>query len=211
MKPVVAIPDAVAWLPEEGRVSCAEEGWWTAAVDRPSPGYTGRVKCPYGVPGDRLWVREDWKTSHVLDDRSPAQMVSECRESGWKKAWTAIEYLADGRRENWDAFPMPLGRYRNSRFMPRDFSRITLEITDVRVQRVQDISEEDAMAEGVEKLGEFPNITPWRNYTVKQPAGAHNFSTSRASFMSLWSSIDSPESYSANPWVWAINFRQVTA
>jgi hypothetical protein len=95
--------------------------------------------------------------------------------------------------------------------MPRRASRITLEVTDLRVQRVHDMTPADAEAEGVEELGEFPNITPWRNYQVKQPAGARNFSTPLRSFVSLWDSINAKRGFGwdANPWVWEVSFKVV--
>jgi hypothetical protein len=153
------------------------------------------INCPYGETGDRLWIREAWRTEFRFNHLKPSLVPGTPLD-------TAIYYEADGKSSM-------AGKYRHSRFMPRRFSRTALDITKVRVQRLQEISEQDAIAEGVEKLGEFPNITPYRNYMVKQPAGAHNFSTSRASFMSLWSSINGTESYTANPLVWAITFPEV--
>ena len=149
-------------------------------------------KCPYGVPGDRLWVREAWKTAQIHDHLSPCQMIRACRDAGWKsgKAWAPIEYLADGHRENWETFPVETGRCRNSRFMPRDYSRITLEVTDVRVQRVQEISEEDARAEG-------------RSLIMDSPSGY---------FPETWDSINAKRGFgwASNPWAWAISFRRVS-
>lgn len=155
-------------------------------------------KYPYGVPGDRLWVREPWKTAKVHDALSPKQMIQACRDAGWKsgRAWAPIEYLADGRRENWDTFPPETGRYRNSRFMPRDYSRLTLEVTEVRVQRLQEISEDDARVEGCD-----PQIID----------GFVECGTRKTSFRLLWESINGPGSWEANPWVWSISFKRVTA
>jgi hypothetical protein len=96
--------------------------------------------------------------------------------------------------------------------MPRWASRIILEITEVRVQRVQEISKEDSIAEGIKKRGDFSNITPWTNYQA--PAGcpgAMNFSTPQRSFCSLWDSINAKRGFGweANPWVWAVSFRRM--
>jgi hypothetical protein len=149
-----------------------------------------RIRCPYGKRGDRLWVQEAWKTAKINDHLSPAKMVEACRDAGWKsgRAWAPIEYLADGRRENWDTFPRENGRYRSPRFMPRDYSRIMLEITDVRVQRLQEISEEDVLAEGC----------------------TNNLADGVVSdYHTLWESINGPGSWNLNPWVWAVTFKQV--
>lgn len=110
--------------------------------------------CPYGQLFDRLWVRESWQCNHADQDRSK------------------VNYRADGRdRLLWTP----------SIHMPRWASRITLEVTDVRVQRLQDISEEDAKAEGAE---------------------------GREAFASLWDAINGNRaSWASNPWTWAIGFR----
>jgi hypothetical protein len=161
----------------------ASEYWcWWDEYDRQGNGW---LRCPYGKPGDRLWVRE----TTIVHASIREQLCG---------------YVADGcqRTEAWEK-QMP------SIHMRRAHSRITLQITEVRVQRLHEISEEDAVTEGVEKFGGFANITPYCNYAAKQPAGAHNFSTARASFMSLWSSINGSESYAANPLVWAITFKRV--
>ncbi len=121
--------------------------------------------CPYGQPGDRLWVRETWaKAGEVGDD---------------------IEYRADN--------PDPLGaKWRPSIHMPRWASRITLEITGVRVERLTSISSEDARAEGIEW-----NEGPFR-------CGHTNHVSA---FKSVWESINGKGSWSADPWVWVIDFK----
>ncbi len=96
---------------------------------------------------------------------------------------------------------MTRGKWRPSIHMPRWASRITLEITAVRVERLQAISEADAIAEGVEqyKSGYF------KAYNCKEGF----CTTAFVSFMSLWSQINSPGSWDANPWVWVVEFRRV--
>ena len=135
--------------------------------------------CPYGKPGDRLWVRETWW-------QVPEPSLRQLRDGAdtWPKS--RVAYDADEseitREQNHD-----MGwRLRPSIFMPRLASRITLEITDVRVERVRDISEEDAIAEGVTSKFEFHNV--WNSINEKRGYG--------------WNS---------NPWVWVISFRQVSA
>lgn len=135
--------------------------------------------CPYGRPGDRLWVRETWLTVNGDD------------------TFYRADYLADpaGDRAHGVAWTPSI-------HMPRARSRITLEVTGVRVERLQDISEEDARAEGVERSGECN----WRDY-LDHP---HNdFTSARRSYRSLWDSINGPGSWDANPWVWVVEFRRV--
>lgn len=150
------------------------------------------LPCPYGQPGDKLWVREaHW---WFRDERDP--------ETGYYPPALTIEdvkYRADGNaaRRAW----------RPSIHMPRWASRITLEVTGVRVERLQDISEADAVAEGIERVvvGEG-----WRRYDPShavEAAGLVPCETARASFRSLWQSINGPGSWEANPFCWVVQFR----
>lgn len=95
------------------------------------------------------------------------------------------------------------GQYRPSIFMTRAASRITLEITDVRAERLQDISEDDAIAEGIETI-EAEGVR-WKDYTGR----AKFFVNPINSFRSLWESINGPDSWTANDWVWPINFKRI--
>lgn len=158
-----------------------------------------REHCPYGRPGDRLWVRETWGL-HAYGDETE-WLRGPVADAGVLQSWCPA-YRAD-----WDAHPE--GCYwRSPVTMPRWASRITLEVTGVRVERLQDISEEDARAEGVE-----PFDTGWHDYTPErpgEPTGAC-FAEARDSFASLWCSIHGPDSWAANPWVWVIEFRRLEA
>jgi hypothetical protein len=125
-------------------------------------------------PGDRLWVREHWRTEAFYNDLSPAQMSGE----------EPLLYIADGDKPSF-------GRHRNSMFMPRWASRISLTVTDVRIELLQDISEPDAIAEGCP----YPN------------AGyADRDDSSRSWFKSLWNHINGPGAWDSNPWVLAYTF-----
>jgi hypothetical protein len=174
-------------------------------------------KCPYGIPGDRLWVREVWARvepfPQVLEKygmpvdwrlkRNPEMLAY------WRKR---IIYLKDfpGRKPEECGRGASDNRWRSPVTLPRWASRMLLEVTEIRIERLQAISEADAIAEGVEKLGEFPNITPWRNYLVQQPAGARNFSTPIRSYVSLWDAINGRKNpWTANPWVWVVSFRRI--
>lgn len=105
---------------------------------------------PLVQPGDRLWVREAWRTLTSFNGMTGTEIAKACTDAGYKRPWAPLVYEADGQRTGsgmeWGG--EEAGRYRHGRFMPRWASRLTLTITDVRVQRLQDISETDAMAEG---------------------------------------------------------------
>ena len=147
--------------------------------------------CPYGQPGDRLWVRE----THAPQ--------SDCWGS-WER-WTrgeggpgpVIHYKASDERA-W------VDRWRPSIHMPRWASRITLEITSVRVERLQDISEADAIAEGcIQNPNGYYQGGPHKVIGLKQMA------TAVRAYRDLWESINGPSSWDANPWVWVVEFKRV--
>ena len=135
------------------------------------------VACPYGKPGDRLWVRETWSADAWFDGHAP----NDIPDSAY------IAYAAGRRAVAW---PAAMGKVRPSIHMPRWASRILLEVTDVRVERAQDISDRDARDEGAEQIGDCE--------------GAYV-----AGFRRLWESINGADSWSANPWVWVVEFRRI--
>lgn len=169
-----------------------------------SPEADDWLPCPYGRPGDRLWVREAFSLGRrvengegVVDDelvwigRLPAE---DPRKHAFMSKW-CVGYAADGCE----------GKMRPSIHMPRWASRITLEVTAVRVERLQAISEEDAKAEGAahriaaggDLAGAFEIDATHINY--------------REHFRDLWESINGAESWAANPWVWVVSFKRVTS
>lgn len=168
--------------------------------------------CPYGEVGDRLWVREAWRMPASLDDLSGKLVAEKCLEAGYRKPWAPISFEADGAlssAKDWREFgstpgeAVP-GRYRHARFMPRWASRIALEVTAVRVERLQDISEAQARAEGAcyhDGLG--IGHSGWRHDLKDVHADA------RSSFARLWESINGAGSWADNPWVWVVEFRRV--
>lgn len=123
--------------------------------------------CPYGQPGDRLWVREAW-----MDLRGVDGAVGPCMYRA------TFGNAPDG------------GKWRPSIHMPRWASRITLEVTGMRVERLQDISEADARAEGVSRA----QCPDWHATT---------------DFRAIWESINGPGSWDANPWVWVVEFKRL--
>lgn len=160
--------------------------------------YFEKLACPYGVPSDRLWVKE----THRFFDQVWAADAME----------SAVQYRADNEvRGCVDrkviAKPTPAnGDWKPSIFCTRQASRIDLEITDVRVERLNDISKADAITEGIEtgeygfKLyGELEKINQW---TKADPVW---------SYQTLWESINGAGSWALSPWVWVISFRRINA
>lgn len=160
----------------------------------PYPPEKVATACPYGAPGDRLWVRETWRP----------QRDNQCER---------IVYAADGAvaYENVpDDWHRPVAAERGNVpaiHMPRWASRLTLEVTGVRVERLCAISEFDAIAEGVEPM--TVSLGRWRDYMPEREAPAQTHSSARESFLSLWESINGTESLARNPWVWVVEFRRV--
>lgn len=135
--------------------------------------------CPYGQPGDRLWVKE---TFGITESAPYADgQVDE----------VAI-YRADGWNDDTGHF-----KWKPSIFMPRKFSRILLEITAVRVERLQDISEEDAIAEGVLISDEWTGCADDLDGSYVK------------AYRCLWETINGAGSWDKNPWVWVISFKKV--
>lgn len=153
------------------------------------------AKCQ---PGDRLWVREAWRTIDSLDRYSPAQIAAKCAEAGYLGPWAPMLYLADRTQMNWEQGDE--GRIRASMNMPRWASRITLEVTGVKVERLQDITNTDAVAEGALEATDIPYV------------GAMTGDMARVAFSLLWDTLHGktgPASWEANPEVVAISFKRI--
>ena len=169
-----------------------ERWYWTTRAERDRlPTDLCLGKCPYGQPGERLWVRESFWAVEVEDQGIGNQFLVYDEEFVGsnpkpKELRPTLHLLAQPLR--WGHHP--------SIHMPRWASRITLEITAVRVERVQDISEEDAVSEGV----------AFCNHGVEHD-GRHY----RCGFRALWDSINAKRGYGweNNPFVWAISFRRL--
>jgi hypothetical protein len=163
------------------------ETWGSNAVD----GTTSVIHCPYGKPGDRLWVKETWRPLDTL------------REARANHGHMCVRYAADSGGITHDASLIPSGWKRpkaaktgnvSPLFMPRWASRITLEVTGVRVERLQSISRDDAIAEGCEMPTQARGMHPWPE----------------EQYATLWESINGDGSWAANPWVWVVEFARVT-
>lgn len=156
-------------------------------------GLHARITCPHGQPGDRLWVREAWAADAQVDAIAPRDL------SQGEPIW----YPADFSARQTGCSMISKGRGRPSIHMPRWASRVLLEITAVRVERLQDISEEQALAEGVH--GEpcdharqaCSDIGCWGD-------------TAKGAFGFLWEQLNGAGAWQANPWVWVVEFKRVT-
>ncbi|MDT9784586.1 hypothetical protein RUW59_03910 [Klebsiella pneumoniae] len=158
--------------------------------------------CPFGAVGDRIWVRETFQGPLFDYDL----MDSYCKDATPFEKPEFCVYKADGvpAPEFYDADDELHCCWRPSIHMPRWASRILLEITDVRVERLNAISEEDATAEGVPPAG---SLLPDYPGTFLTPKG--DFATAKVAFQRLWESIYGEESWKANGWVWVISFKCV--
>jgi hypothetical protein len=166
--------------------------WWT-------------IRCPYGVPGDRLYTKETWAL--VLGDEDgiddwTGRIPDSHPGLGWQVWYRSGHPWANDHPDD-RGF-----RWRPSIFMPRWASRITLEVTEVRVERLQAITEEDAVAEGMHAfdLGEHGVVY---GYDPKGTPGTMVGGTAIEALALLWDSINGAGSWDRDEWVWAVSFRRV--
>jgi len=143
--------------------------------------------CPYGRRGERLWVREAWQADAQVDSIAPRELSN----------GEPIRYPADWDFRQTGCAMIRPGKIRPSIHMPRWASRILLEITDVRVERLQDISRADIRAEGLECPPELASDDVSPNYRDWYPAA----------WKELWNSTGGD--WDANPWVWVVEFKRV--
>lgn len=147
-------------------------------------------KCPYGKVGDILWVRETW-APFFIDNEDDAP---------------SFRYKANN-----DDMP----KWKPSIFMPRKACRIRLEITNIRVERLQDISEEDVFSEGIEidvwdqaiVCKDYADDDFFQDWTDDAPK--YSKTPARDSYKSLWDKINGKDAWNSNPWVWVIEFKRI--
>ncbi len=166
------VAEVGATTPEGWQVSGHSGLWW----DDAGACLDDAQRCPYGMPGDRLWVRE---TFAKIDGQTQPWI-----ETDYRATYTHGDRLGDtlGIRKRWTP----------AIHMPRAASRIDLELTGVRVERLQAISASDAIAEGIPRGGpENPDGIEQREYRA------------------LWDQINGPGAWNANPWVWVLSFRRL--
>lgn len=166
--------------PDEDGLAKVTNGPWVDTSER-------NYRCPFGDVGDRIWVRETW-----AEAGASAPNLKLYRANYPEHVPSHYENVPPANEIRWTP----------SIHMPRWASRILLEITDVRVERLNAINERDAQAEGVGKLrGGF-----WQHY---QPGWTQHQLSARGSFVTLWKSIYGEESWNSNPWVWVVEFKRI--
>jgi hypothetical protein len=152
-------------------IGVSESGHWV------SHGCQSDLKCPYGTVHDRLWIREAW--SQIIVNNQVDYLYRADHHTG-------LEKKAGDQK------------WKPSIHMPKVASRITLEVTGVRVERLQSMSGRDVLAEGVDNGSSNPTMgIRWENMQ-------------KMAFEKLWTSINGPGSWKSNPFVWVIEFRRIT-
>lgn len=154
----------------------------------------------FGKPGDMLWVREE----HKIQSLPGNFWECEFRDGSIIKFYYKQLSLNTNRKLN---SRKTLGKWQRGRFLPKEFARIWLEITDMKVERLHDISQGDAKKEGVKHV--IDKITGYCGYDYL--SGGYNLMTTPyLGFMSLWKKINGKESWDSNPWVWVISFKVIS-
>lgn len=200
------------------RINKAPEAWAVVSNEFDRPGFVHFrymldgsddtwIRCPYGVAGDRLWVKEAWESYRESSPDRAAIMEAlwEGVQSGRLPIVGAALSIpmADGetravyRADFDDDTAREIGPWKSPIFMPRWASRDTLEMVSVRPERLHEITEEDAIAEGC-----------IAGLMIDLPASGVRW-TARENYRSLWESINGPDSWAKNPWCWAISYRRL--
>jgi hypothetical protein len=199
-------PQPPAWIDEFGYTAFTPKGhisgrgYWRGVPGDEGPGEKF-FRSQYGIPGDRLWVRE----THAI---VPATAYSLSRDNGEQLAHRTSP---DGDEwavyhEGWDRCRP--GRWRPSIHMHRWASRITLQVTGVRVERLQEITEDDAAAEGAPSMAAVTRVDPV--FGTSTSAKVRDEGTHRYGFHVLWDRINGKRAtWDSNPWAWVIEFRRV--
>jgi hypothetical protein len=158
------------------------------------------AKCPHGQRGEHLWVRESF-----LQPRVSCQLPCGEYQGYWTGGRNDIKYAADGIKPHWKDPSTQKQWYANrpSIHMPRWASRILLEITDIRIEQLREISHEDAIAEGVKRYADEDC------YKIYMPTTSFGTSSPIKSFASLWDSINGIGAWESNPWTWAVSFKRI--
>lgn len=176
----------------------AWQGKWNFGQDVWGKPHVNRWKKPCNV-GDHIYVRETWSYYYFDSDTKKQFYYYKADYLDFEKGFTP---------DGWDSRPPAAGgdRWYPSIHMPKAAARIWLEVTDVRIERLQDISEKDAIAEGIDMESEFASLcidletAPYSNDLVRNSAAI-------TVFKKLWESTCG--SWDANPWVWVIEFKQI--
>lgn len=192
-------------------------------------GFPMRYRCPFGEPGDRLWVKETFCIESSFNVGDPdyhpsfkdGRPVRHFEDEHFGAYWEQPHYRATDPRPELvtNDFEEPGVKWKPSIFMPRWASRVALEVADVRAEQLQEISEEDAKAEGLSCLSKDGGRT-WKHGIPDRDGlpGSDDDGWEwtrwevdpRRAYRTLWESIHGPDSWNANPWVWVLKLERVT-
>lgn len=161
------------------------------------------VPCQYGQPGDVLWVREE----HKITFRNDGHFITICYKDEHSEYFRTLKckelslnlLMRLKKRKT-------LGKWQRARFLPKAAARIWLQVAEIKVERLQDITEDSAIAEGVEVVYKHAVFNIYRDYSRNCKNG-DGLTQAKLSFMTLWESINGPESWNANPWVWVVQYK----
>ena len=168
--------------------------------------YWQPLPCPQGQPGDRLWVQENYRLN-LSDDRWVHYAADGPPTEGWQP-WlhpTPADLAKLARRKT------HVGNLTPGRFMYRSLSRLTLEIVSIRAEPLQDTTEADALAEGMDAATAAAIMHPEELVTLAAADILAPHAKSRIIFETVWDTIHGPGSWKENPWVWVINFQPMNA
>lgn len=180
--------------PDDWRIDTltfTEEGKVLALFKNSKKQESNVISCPYGAPGDLLWVRESWQHTKVLNIHPSDDQYG-------------YVYRADD--QPWDDYEG--WRWKPSIHMPKDAARIWIKNNGVRIQRLHDITEQESIAEGVKYNENGIGSGRYRGYTnyLYPEDDLHFVDLAKFSFVSLWESIHGAGSWHQNPWLWVVSF-----
>lgn len=197
-KPIIFSPNMVNPIDERRKTQTRriiktgkESADEVLAIWKQSPDYIIKL-MGYGWPGDLLWVRETFLKPPVITPK----MIKEGADT-----WPKFDYVASCSKSEIEQYKEWGWKVKPSIHMPKEAARLWLTIKNLRVERLQDISPEDAIAEGIEMIHENPPV--FRNYLIKEKLGSVN---PVKSFSTLWRKIHGPKAWDENPWVLVIDF-----
>ncbi len=207
------------------RIECDDdgnlEGVFGAHFDGAMMDFCRPLRCPYGLPGDRLWVRETWAHYHTVNSirRSDARSFAEVSDGLAGYRADGHDSIEDFRRHihlvsgcDLEHVEIRNDRWQSAMFMPRWASRLTLEILSVWVERIQSITIDDMNAEGIDLDGDGIGARAFDRAEHAKIGGVSIPDTpERMGFAALWDSLyaRTPKAWAANPWVWVVEFRRV--
>lgn len=179
--------------------------------------------CPYGKTGDRLWLRETWKYDNWTEDGEPfvryksdnTVLLKDFPDEWVDKVEDIWANLSERSNIKIDGVARDR-RWRPSIHMPRWASRINLEITGVRVERLNDISRDDAVAEGVDwkSCPKYQSMENFQAQRMAEKMGKYGVLSLTIDYVGgyqkIWESINGPGSWDANPWAWVVEFKRVS-